>query len=299
MEKNEHINIDSALVTHLINKQFPQWKDLAVKPVAVEGWDNRTFHLGDKMLVRLPSAAEYAPKVKKEQEWLPRLAPLLPLKIPTPLAMGEPDEKYPWSWSVYSWIEGENAAFGRITNLNDFATSLSEFIAALHRIEITDGPIPSLGAFAYIGGLKVYDTEARQAFSLLKDQIDAITAIKVWEDGIKTIWQHSPVWVHGDIGAGNLLVNTGKLSAVIDFGGLAIGDPACDLVIAWKFFKSETREIFRNKLRLDNATWARGRAWALWKASIVAANLTKTNAIEAANPLGTINEVFKDYKQNL
>ncbi|OJX12398.1 MAG: aminoglycoside phosphotransferase [Caedibacter sp. 37-49] len=299
MERNESINIDSTLVSHLINKQFPQWKNLVVKPVAVGGWDNRTFHLGNKMLVRLPSAAEYAPKVKKEQKWLPRLAPFLPLKIPTLLAIGEPDENYPWPWSVYSWIEGENAATGHITNLDDFATSLSEFITALHRIDSTDGPIPNLGGFAYIGGLAVYDDEARQAFSLLKDKIDTTIAIKAWEAGIKTIWQHPPLWVHGDITAGNLLVNHGKLTAVIDFGGLAVGDPACDLVIAWKFFKSETRKTFRNKLPLDNATWARGRAWALWKASIVAANLTETNAIEAANPLGTINEVLMDYKHNL
>lgn len=212
------------------------------------------------MLVRMPSAEEYAMKVEKEQLWLPKLAPHLPLPIPTPLAMGEPGEGYPWQWSVYRWIEGETAASTHITDLNDFATHLANFLIALQRIDTTDGPLPRLGNFSYIGGLAVYDNEIRQAIAILKNKIDSTAAIQIWERALETTWQRAPVWVHGDISAGNLLVRKGKLSAVIDFGGLAIGDPACDLVIAWKFFQGKSRETFR-KMHLDvernNDKWAK------------------------------------------
>jgi aminoglycoside phosphotransferase (APT) family kinase protein len=278
-----------------MSAQFPHWAGLPIQPVAYGGWDNRTFHLGDKMLVRLPSGESYAPKVEKEQKWLPKLAPLLPLPIPKPLAMGKPGEGYSWPWSIYCWIEGDTAAFTPFIDMTDFAIRLVDFLLALQRIDTTDGPLPCLGNFSYIGGLSAYDEETRRAIYILKDKLDVDVALEIWEAALETKWEHPPVWVHGDIGAGNLLVKEGKLSAVIDFGGLAIGDPACDLVIAWKFFQKDTREIFKKKLSFDEGTWARGRAWALWKALIVTAGLTETNLVEAANPWGTIKEVFTDY----
>jgi aminoglycoside phosphotransferase (APT) family kinase protein len=299
MSNTDKVHIDVTLVHHLIAKQFPQWADLPIKPVAVGGWDNRTFHLGEQMLVRMPSAEEYAMKVEKEQLWLPKLAPHLPLPIPTPLAMGEPGEGYPWQWSVYRWIEGETAASTHITDLNDFATHLANFLIALQRIDTTDGPLPRLGNFSYIGGLAVYDNEIRQAIPILKNKIDSTAAIQIWERALETTWQRAPVWVHGDISAGNLLVRKGKLSAVIDFGGLAIGDPACDLVIAWKFFQGKSRETFRKMLPLDVGTWDRARGWALWKALIVEAGLTDTNAVEIVQSWRTLEEVLTDYKREL
>ncbi len=162
--------IDNQLVRRLVATQFSQWKDLPVQPVAVGGWDNRTFHLGNQMLVRLPSAEEYATKVEKEQKWLPRLAPLLPLQIPTPLAMGEPGEGYPWRWSVYRWIEGDTAASAPIANMDAFATSLAQFLVTLQHIDITDGPLPMLGNFSYVGGLVAYDDETRRANRRSKGQ---------------------------------------------------------------------------------------------------------------------------------
>lgn len=299
MPDSDKILIDALLVRRLIAKQFPQWVDLSIKPVAVGGWDNRTFHLGDQMLVRMPSAEEYAMKVEKEQLWLPRLAPLLPLSIPTPLAMGEPGEGYPWRWSIYRWIEGETAAFTHIADLNDFAIHLAKFLIALQRIDTTDGPLPGPGNFSYIGGLAVYDDETRRAIAILKNKIDSVVATQIWERALETTWKRAPVWVHGDISAGNLLVQKGKLSAVIDFGGLAIGDPACDLVIAWKFFQGKSREVFRERLLLDIGTWDRARGWALWKALIVEAGLTNTNAVEIAQSWRTLEEVLADYKRSL
>lgn len=129
------VNIYTDLVRRLVDTQFPQWRHLPVSPVEFGGWDNRTFHLGDEMTVRLPSAAHYSLQVEKEHRWLPRLAPLLPLPIPVPLAMGVPAEDYPWHWSVYSWIEGETAKRERIADLSQFAADLAGFLVALKRVD--------------------------------------------------------------------------------------------------------------------------------------------------------------------
>lgn len=289
--------IDTALVRKLIDSQFSQWKHLEIKPVAHGGWDNRTFHLGNTMLVRMPSAAEYAAKVEIEQWWLPILAPLLPVQIPIPIEMGKPGHGYPWNWSVYRWIEGEVASQVQITNQVNFAKDLAEFLVALHKIDPKNGPLPGPHNFYRGGPLKVYDAQTRQAIALLKDKIDIAAATAIWETALATTWHKPPVWVHGDISLGNLLVQNGQLSAVIDFGGMAVGDPACDLAIAWTFFKRESREVFRKTLNLDEDTWARGRGWTLWKALIVAAGLCETNNIEGENCWRIIDEVIEDYKQ--
>ena len=284
--------IDDALVRHLVTAQFPQWSGLPVRSVETAGWDNRIFHLGEHMIVRLPRAAAYATQVEKEHRWLPKLTPLLPLRIPTPLAIGEPADGYPWKWSICRWIEGETAAPECITDLNDFATSLAEFLIALQRIDPTDGPRSGAHNFYRGGSLTTYDADTRHAIAVLKSKLDTEAATEVWDIGLKTTWDHSPVWLHGDVSPGNLLIQEGRLSAIIDFGMMGVGDPACDLSIAWTFFGGESRRTFRAMLPLDPGTWARGRAWALWKALIVAAGLTETNAVEAARPWSVIDEVL-------
>ena len=284
--------IDDALVRRLVTAQFPQWQGLPVRSVETAGWDNRTFHLGEHMIVRLPQAAAYAAQVEKEHRWLPQLAPLLPLQIPTPLAIGKPADGYPWEWSVYRWIEGETAAPERIGDLKDFATKLANFLIALQRIDTTDGPRPGPHNFYRGGSLTIYDAEARQAIAVLKDRLDTEAATEVWDLALKTTWNRPPVWLHGDLSVGNLLIHEGRLSAIIDFGMVGVGDPACDLSIAWTLFGGESRRAFRAMLPLDPGTWARGRAWTLWKALIVAAGLTETNAVEAARPWSVIDEVL-------
>ncbi|TPM37411.1 aminoglycoside phosphotransferase family protein [Mesorhizobium sp. B2-3-4] len=265
------LTIDTALVRRLIAAQFPHWRHLRVEPVAFGGWDNRTFHLGDEMTVRLPSAAAYCQQVEKEHRWLPKLAPLLPLPIPAPLAMGAPAEGYPWHWSVYGWIAGETAKRERIANLSEFATDLARFLAALKSIDATDGPAPGQHNFFRGGPLSVYDGETRQAISALGNRIDASAATAAWEVALAAAWKGPPVWFHGDVSQGNLLVENGRLSAVIDFGTSGVGDPSCDLAIAWTLFHGQSRNIFRAGIAADQATWARGRGWALWKALITAA----------------------------
>ncbi|TGP57058.1 aminoglycoside phosphotransferase family protein [bacterium M00.F.Ca.ET.159.01.1.1] len=288
--------IDAGLVRRLVDAQFLDWRDLPVSPVAFGGWDNRTFHLGDEMAVRLPSAAPYALQVEKEQRWLPRLAPLLPLPIPTPLAMGEPAEFYPWHWSVYRWIEGETAKTAHIADLQAFAIALADFLVALRRIDPTDGPAPGQHNFYRGGPVSVYDGEARQAIAALEGRIDTRAATTVWEAALAAAWHGSPVWFHGDVAWGNLLVEDGSLSAVIDFGTSGIGDPSCDLAIAWTFFEGDSREAFRERIDVDDATWARGRGWTLWKALITVAG-HDANQAEAARQRRVIDEVLADHRK--
>jgi len=288
--------INSELVRNLISIQFPQWAELTIRPVTVSGWDNRTFHLGEHMLVRMPSAAGYRSQVEKEQHWLPALAPLLPLTIPTPLAMGEPDPRYPWKWSVYSWIPGEAAASSNITDLNNFAIRLAQFLFALQQIDPNNGPLPSTDNFYRGGDLRMYDAETRQAIAALDDKIDKQSAMEAWEDALNFSWPKSPVWFHGDISAGNLLLLDGKLNAVIDFGLMGVGDPACDLAIAWTLFNAESREVFKSTLAPDKNTWTRGRAWALWKALITVAGFPDFNNNESKQCRQIIDEVLMDYR---
>ncbi|HLF66504.1 MAG TPA: aminoglycoside phosphotransferase family protein [Gammaproteobacteria bacterium] len=294
MNTNQMIIINEKLVHTLVVRQFPQWKDLPIRPVSRGGWDNKTFHLGENMLVRMPIAAEYALQVEKEHQWLPKLRPFLPLQIPVPLAMGKPTENYPWKWSIYRWLPGNNAASSPITHLRDFAIHLAQFLIALQHIDPTDGPLPGPHSFYRGGNLSTYDNQVRQAIILLKNKINIVAATKVWERALTSTWQGSPVWVHGDISPGNLLMQNGHLSAVIDFGQLVVGDPACDLSITWMLFNGESREIFRSMLPLDADTWARARGWTLWKFLIVAAGLTSWDAFNIAQAQRIIDEVIND-----
>lgn len=294
MQNFEKSHIDVALVRRLIDSQFPQWAQLKVSPIEFGGWDNKTFHLGEQMLVRMPSAEAYAAKVEKEQKWLPKLAPLLRLQIPEPLAMGKPGEGYPWNWSVYRWIEGETAARGHIADHCHFAQSLGQFLRALQSIDAKNGPEPGAHNFYRGGSLAVYDGETRKAIAALKGKIDEGAATELWEKALRTTWQNSPVWVHGDISTGNLLVKDGQLCAVIDFGGLSIGDPACDLAIAWTMFNTASRKAFRETLQLDEDTWIRGQAWTLWKATITAAGFTNPNNTESEQCWRIIDDVLAE-----
>ncbi|MER9743112.1 aminoglycoside phosphotransferase family protein [Mesorhizobium sp. M0187] len=288
--------IDTDLVRRLIAAQFPQWRHLPVRPVAFGGWDNRTFHLGNDMTVRLPSAAPYALQVEKEHRWLPRLAPLLPLPIPVPLAMGEPGEDYPWQWSVYRWIDGETAKTAEIADSRQFAVDLAKFLIALRRIDPAGGPPAGQHNFFRGGSLSVYDNQTREALQALEGQIDTQAATAVWYAALAATWQGSPVWFHGDVAWGNLLVQNGRLSAVIDFGTSGIGDPSCDLAIAWTFFQGESREAFRAAIDVDEATWARGRGWTLWKALITVAG-HDANQAEAERSRRVIDDVLADHRE--
>ena len=290
------IAIDASLVRQLVAAQFPHWADLPITPAVPQGWDNRTFRLGADLSVRVPSAAGYVPQVEKEHRYLPRLAPLLPLPIPVPLAQGAPGAGYPFPWSVYRWLPGETAATARIDDPSAFATTLAQFLAALQRIDPAGGPPPGPHNFFRGGPVATYDADTRRAIEALRGEINAAAATAVWDAALAAPWPGPPVWVHGDVAPGNLLVRDGQLAAVIDWGGAAVGDPACDLVIAWTFLADEGREAFRAALPLDRETWARARGWALWKALITVAGHADTAAPEAARSRQIIDDVLADHR---
>ena len=269
MDKGE---ITPALVKRLLRRQFPEWAHLSVAPVPLDGWDNTTFRLGAHLSVRFPSADGYSAQVDKEQRWLPILAPLLPLAVPTPVARGSAGRDFPRPWSINRWLEGTPATVEKVDDLERFGTDLAGFLCALYAIDSTGGPPPGEHNFHRGAPLDVYDDQTRKAIVELGDVIDGRTATEVWETALTSSWRGAPVWLHGDVTGSNLLVVDGRLSAVIDFGCCAVGDPACDLTIAWTFLVKEGRAAFRDGLALDDATWARARGWALWKALITLAN---------------------------
>ena len=208
--------------------------------------------------------------------------------------MGAPNAGYPWNWSVYRWIPGEASSRENINSLTDFSCQLAEFLASLQQIEAANGPQPGSTNFYRGGSLSVYDNQARSAIAALSGRINTSAADRIWSAAVSTCWELPPVWVHGDIAMGNLLLNQGRLAAVIDFGQLAVGDPACDLAIAWTLLRGDNRETFRKTLGLDSSTWQRGRAWALWKAMIVAAGMTTTNTDEGVLCWQVIDEVLAE-----
>jgi aminoglycoside phosphotransferase (APT) family kinase protein len=307
----DELDIDVALARRLLAAQFPRWADLPIAPVASAGTDNALFRLGDDMVVRLPRIDWAVEQVEKEQRWLPRLAPRLPLAIPVPLAMGVPAEGYPWHWSIYRWLEGENATVKPIADLHQTATELAQFVTALREIDPGGGPSPgphnsfrgeplanrdarTRAAIASLGGLlgsgKLYDSQTDDR----KLDIDAAT--EVWEEALQApAWHGPPVWIHGDLSPLNLLVERGRLTAVVDFGCLGVGDPAGDLIVAWSLLSADTRAVFRAALAVDDATWARGRGWALSVGLIALPYYQITNPVLAATARRMIDEAIADH----
>lgn len=264
-------DITVGVVVALLRAQFPQWAELPVRAVDVDGNDNTSFRLGDELLVRLPSHERYVAGVEKEHRWLPVLAQHLPLPIPEPVAKGAPSEVFPRVWSVYRWLDGDVAGADPPADRVRFAVDVAAFLEALYRIDATGGPDAGEQSFWRGAPLIRYDRQTRKAIADLGPAIDGEAATAVWEAALDAPFVGPPVWVHGDVAQNNLLVRDGVLSAVIDFGTSAVGDPACDTVLAWTFLDGESRRAFRERLPVDDDTWARGRGWAIWKALITLA----------------------------
>jgi aminoglycoside phosphotransferase (APT) family kinase protein len=287
--------IDANLVRRLVATQFPHWRDEPVTPVDVDGWDNRTYRLGDRMTVRLPTHDRYTAAVEKEHRWLPILAPALPVPIPVPLALGSPAEGYPHRWSIRQWIEGEPVSLDRVADPAQFALAVADFILALQSIDATGGPPAGVESFYRGASLAHYDIETQEALERLRGHLDTAHAARVWDAALASTWPGPPIWFHGDIAHGNLLVRDGELAAVIDFGTFGVGDPACDLVIAFTLFTGKSREAFRTRVQQDRGMWARARGWALWKALITLAADIGTDPEAAAVNRTVIHEVLADH----
>lgn len=295
--RSEEMKITEALVRRLIASQFPQWSDLPIKLVEFDGHDNTTYRLGEDMSVRLPTHKAYARQVGKEHEWLPRIAPNLPLPIPIPLAKGSPTDDFPLPWSIYRWIEGKDAEREPFADLKKTATALGEFLSALQQSDTTGWPSPGYEELFRGAPPEVFATETRNTIAELKDTIDAEAATAVLEAALNApVWHEDPVWFHGDLCPSNMLVENGQLSAVIDFGSAGVGDPACDLTFAWEMFSGESLEAFHAALPFDDATWAPGRGWAIWKALITLAAHIETNPVEAEKVRRVTEAVIADFR---
>jgi aminoglycoside phosphotransferase (APT) family kinase protein len=291
--------LDSELVKKLIIEQYPEFAHLPIQAVANQGHDNRTFHLGEEMLVRLPSAEDYAEQPNKEQKWLPFLAKHISVPIPAPILIGKASQHYPWNWAIYNWLEGESANTVEFTDveLAQLAISLANFLKELQQIDISNAPLAGLHNFHRGAHVSVYDEEARSNIKELNGIIDQERATSIWQRAINTKWERAYLWVHGDFASSNILVQDQKLAAVIDFGCMAVGDPACDLVIAYTFLNKESRAIFKEHIGLDQDTWYRARGWALWKACFELVAIKDKSSPAAKQQLDLINEITLEHDE--
>ena len=290
---DDEVETDESLVRSLLAAQFPEWSELPLERVEPAGTDNVIYRLGDDMAVRMPRLPQHADRLEKERRWLPELAPLLPLAVPLPLAVGKPGQSYPFEWSVYSWLEGETAALDRLTDPLRTATDLAGFLTALQLVDPTGGPAPGAHNAGRGAPLATRDASVRKAIAALRGELDADAVTATWERALEApVWQDTPVWIHGDLDSRNLLVCEGRLSAVLDFGCLGVGDPACDVMVAWKLLPVGAHDVFRAALSVDEATWARAHGWVLSQAVNALSYYTlETNAVlvlEARRWLGEV-----------
>ena len=283
------------LARKLIAEQFPEYASLPIVDVEKQGHDNRTYRLGDHMLIRMPTAADYALKVPKEQELLPELAKRLSISIPAPIKMGKPSADYPYPFSIYQWLPGKSINLLTLTDQEkeQLGFDMAKFLKELQAIMDIKGPEPGQHNWWRGDHVSVYDKGAREQIAELSDVIDAPRALALWDQACATKWNKQPIWIHGDFAIGNILMDSGKLSAVIDFGGAAVGDPACDLVIAWTYLSGKARETFISKMDMDPDTWLRARAWALWKATFELCQISDKNSSEAKTQKIIIAEVIQ------
>ncbi|MDQ2984342.1 MAG: aminoglycoside phosphotransferase family protein [Actinomycetota bacterium] len=271
----DEIDTDAALVRRLLAGQFPHWADLAIDQVESYGTDHDIYRLGDHLAARLPRIDWATHQAAKEAEWLPKLGPHLPLAVSVQLAIGQPAEGYPYEWSVYKWLPGENAN-ATIDDLDQAAVDLAAFVNALRQVDATGAhPRPPRSRGAPLAEL---DEQVRQSIAQLGDRIDGDATLLSWEESLDaSAWAGEEVWVHGDLLPVNLLVVDGRLSGVIDFGCLNVGDPACDLQPAWNVFAGDSRTRYRAELKVDDASWLRGRGWALCQAVVALPYYWNTN----------------------
>lgn len=245
------------------------------------------------MLIRMPTSEYYALKVPKEQEYLPKLSQYLSVKIPSPIKEGVPSEIFPYPFYIYKWIPGDSANELHLEthDLNHIAKQLASFLKELQSINIS-GPPP--GRHNGWGGdhVSVKNDNTRKQIKELSEIIDSNKAIMLWEQACKTKWKKPLVWIHGDFSAGNIILEGNNLTAVIDFGGTAMGDPAMDLQIAWFFLDVDSRKIFRDEMNIDDETWLRGRAWALWKATFDLCEITDKQSSKALRIIKTIHDIL-------
>ena len=290
----DELDIDAGLVHRLLRSQFPRWADLPIERLASGGTVNAVYRLGDELTVRLPLTEGGVKDLEREACWLPRLAPTLPVTIPTVVGAGAPGEGYPWVWAVHRWIDGETPVEGHLGKPELLVPDLAEFVTALRKTNLNDGPNAYRGV-----PLATVDAHARAAIEDLRrtdETIDADTAMAAWNEALAAPpWTAAPCWVHSDLMPNNLLVTADRLTAVLDFATIGVGDPACDVIPAWNLLPAPARQTFRDNVNVDDATWTRGRGWALSMAVGQLPYYRNTNPIISANARHVIREILTTY----
>lgn len=265
---DDELELDEVLVRRLLAEQFPEWGELPLQRIEPSGTVNAIFRLGDELSVRLPRREGPTGPDSVELEWLPKLAPQLPVEVPVPVGQGRPGAGYPWFWEIHTWVEGEIVAVEEIDGLLA-ARDLGALIAALQGIDPVGAP-PGRGIPLAERGEQMrhwwgwFDGDPR--------------AREAWQRALAApAWDGPPIWHHGDLDCRNWLVRDGRIAGVIDWGSMGVGDPACDVMVAWKLHSHAARDAFRAALPTDDATWERARGWAVSQAVAALSYYTPQN----------------------
>ncbi len=289
---DDEVATDAALVARLVAAQFPGWARLPVEPVDSIGTDNAMYRLGDVLSVRMPRIHWAVPPLEREFEWLPRLAPQLPFATPVPIALGEPGEGYPWRWTVCRWLDGTHPAAGSSLGADRLAADLAHFVRAMRAVDPAGAP-----RTAWPRALHEEDGFVRTTLAALADALapNLDQVVEIWEDALAAPrWSGTPTWIHGDLSPGNLLTQDGRLTGVLDFGAMGVGDPASELRVAWNLLPPAARTRFRGELGADAAEWSRARGWALLQALAQLSYFGVRNPPIAANARHVIAELVAE-----
>jgi aminoglycoside phosphotransferase (APT) family kinase protein len=285
---------DAKLVRQILRDQQPQWADCPISEISSTGTDHTLYRLGDDAVARVPLRETATRPIDTEFRWLPWLAERLPVEIPRPLARLEPTPNFLYRWSVHSWIDGECGTTAPIDRAL-LAVDLARMLGTLQGLDTAGGP-PSVEAYCWRGiPLRMRDGSMREAIASSRGSIDVAAVTSAWETALDTPeWTGPPVWVHGDVAAGNLIFRDERLAGVIDWACMAVGDSACDLVVAWELLDESSRETFRAELTVDDATWERGRGWALSTALGALAYYEDSNPFMANQARRKLRSLFGD-----
>lgn len=285
----DEVAIDEELVERLVAAQFPRLAELPIRAVHSTGTVNAIYRLGDQLCARLPRVQSWVQSLARELNWLPKLAPCLSLRVPEPVAKGHSASGYPFPWAIYRWIDGQPYGDDLVHDEPQAADHLAQFVIELRRLDPLGAPR---------GGRKPLhelDAATRVAIEASRGVIDSDAAAAAWATALKApAWDGTPVWIHGDLLRPNLLVEGGRLCAVIDFGGVGVGDPAADVIAAWSVFSQPGRAKFRGTLGVDDSTWNRARGYALHQAVLIIPYYSETNPGFVTMAKRTVEEVLAD-----
>lgn len=275
-------------IHNLVKNQFPEWRDLEIKPILPLGTDNLMYRLGNDKIIRIPITKESILDIEKEINCLPKFSNL-PITTPQIIAIGQEAKEQNSRWIICNWIKGDNFNKNNIQDQKQAAIDLANFINELQKIDITNAPESRRGK-----PLQNFDKKVRESIKSLDDCYDIKLLNNIWEKALDAeIWTKSPVWIHSDLHEGNVITHNGKISAIIDFGLAGIGDPACDIVPAWTLLQKEAQTTFRNHINADEETWKRGHGWALSFGVIAYSYYRKTKHPIAEISRKVIDEVIR------